>query len=210
MSCGLLDVEALLCGDRKTLPLEERVRRLLNVEFLRNNFVRVFVLEFVDEAVDVSLGNVVPVVGVAALRGGALEHVLLVAHAILRPLELPGEGGGVLELVQAAVIRGVADGAGVGRRAVGGQRGVRLDLVLVLDGAVGPKMLLALAGPSAEVLVPPERGRVLEVLAVPRRGVGAKRPQGALQLVVQRVQILHVPARQDRPPSALEVEVTGI
>jgi len=60
-------------------------------------------------------GDIGAVLSVGALRGRcrAVEHVLRVAHAILRRLELSAEGSRVLKLLHAAVLFGVTDGARV-------------------------------------------------------------------------------------------------
>ncbi len=62
--------------------------------------------------------------------------MLSVAEAVLAGLEHPAELGRVLEVLQAAVLGRVSQGAGVGRVAVGGQNRVLVLRVRLRGAAV--------------------------------------------------------------------------
>ncbi|GMR58025.1 hypothetical protein PMAYCL1PPCAC_28220, partial [Pristionchus mayeri] len=90
--------------------------------------------------------------GVASLVLGAVEHVFLVADAVLLRLVLAGELGRVLELLETALLGGESHGAGIWRLAVGRQHVVRLDLLSVLELSILGQLLVALSSACGHVL----------------------------------------------------------
>lgn len=167
---------ALLGGDGQSVALQERIHdggihariRHGRVASLLHQTVHVVEAVLLAHLQDVLLHGRVQVAlvrsGIGTVLVRAVEHMLVVAGAILGRLELPTEDGRVLKVGDAVSSLGlhiVALGAGIGRIAVSRQTSIVLN-----DGGVPVRTLSHAAG---DELVAPQRA-VLQELVIPQGG----------------------------------------
>ncbi|GMS79251.1 hypothetical protein PENTCL1PPCAC_1426 [Pristionchus entomophagus] len=132
--------------DGSLLSGDEALSSSLLVEFLGDHgLVLDLLLAVLQHALQI-------VGGVAGLVLGAVEHMFLIADAVLLGLVPARELGRVLELLQTTVLLNVSDRARIGWLAVGRQHVVRLHLRSVLVLSVLGELLVSLSSSSRHVL----------------------------------------------------------